>query len=149
MPEASLPVRRQYVISQVTVSVRSTDLLAAAVKKRVTVPPHPTGRVGDRELIQYVRSLIAASTAGAQALSTAEAQARRQVPKAEPAATERVKIVVRGKVVAPPRSASNEEVILGVALGDGSSTVHGRPITPPTPTQPEKLARRRDDLPPT
>lgn len=148
MPDTGLPVRKQYRITRVTVTVQSTELLAARVKREMSVPDHPTAKVGERELAQYVRSLTAASSEGARALDAAEQQSKRKVTSGQLAANDRVKITVYGKVVAPSRAASSDEVVLGVAKGDGSCAVQGRQVTPPTPTNPERMARRRPDLPP-
>lgn len=146
MPDPGLPVRKQYVITRVTAVINANGSVPTSVATSITLPPTPEGRVGERDLLNFLKSLVVPATDGVRALRVAESQPGAQ-PKQAPAAV-RVKIQVSGQVVAPKSQATPGANVLGWALGDGSVTAHGRLVVQPSPTGDPRMARRRPGLPP-
>ncbi len=146
MPDAGLPVRKQYVITRVVAVIDATGSIPMSVATSITLPSRPTGRLGERQLLNFLKSLVVPAADGVRALSAAEAQSR--APQKTKPASGRVKIEVRGKVVTPASEATRTPIVLGWALGDGSVTAHGRLVVPATPTGDPRMAQRRSDLPP-
>lgn len=145
MPDPSLPVRKHYVITSVVIVIDANGTVPQSVATSITLPAIPQGRVGERALLDYLKSLAVPATDGARALRVAESKPRAQPKQAPPA--RRVKIEVSGKVIAPASHVTSDASVLGWTLGDGSVTAHGRLVVQPSPTGDPRLARRRPDLP--
>jgi hypothetical protein len=142
MPDSSLPVRKQYEVTRVAAVVDAAGAVSRSVATSITLPRKPAGRVSERALMEFAKSLAVPAIDGALALGVAEGANSTKAPGP------RVKIEIHGKVVAPASEVTTRAAILGFALGDGSVTLHDKVIVPPSPTGDPRLAQRRSDLPP-
>lgn len=145
MPDPSLPVRKQYEITRVVAVIDANGTIPRSVATSITLPQRPQGNVGERDLLNFLKSLVVPAADGVRALRVAERQPGAKAKKNP--ANIRVKIEVKGKVVAPASEVTQTAATLGWAQGDGSVTAHGKLIVQATPSGDPRMARRRTDLP--